>query len=214
MKLTKKTLGLVAISVVALLLLGSSVMGNARKPISAYGALTEGLLTAYGSSSHGPNYYSGREWVGYGKIESIGHATVEISAAWDWYGDWTTDHPGALVVINPVDHLDTKAETSHEGPFVCEATVTIIDDDGDQINSEITCGSVYELETFGYHESVNEWLISFKIISGTGRYSDAAGTGIYRMVWESGPGSVIPFTGVYVDPARFLLQEIFLTYTP
>jgi hypothetical protein len=212
---------LVAMVIMALIV-GGTAMAKGGKEKSSRGVLDEGLLMAYGSSSYGPNYYSGRIWEGYGQIEGIGKAVVRVSAAWDWgwqsfYGSgtnwlYTNDHHGALIVTQPVDHTDTKGETEQEGDFTCEATVNITDEEGDQIFGNIVGGSVYELEVWGGGQSNNEWLISFEIVGGTGKYSDASGTGVYRMTWESGPGNMgITFTdGGYVDPLRFHEQEIFL----
>ena len=86
---------------------------------------------------------------------------------------------------------------------------------GDQLVGQIVGGSVYELVIFGPSASINEWLISFQIDSGlsTGKFAGATGTGVYRMIWESGPGQDIVFDvddGGLVDPRRFIEQEIFL----
>ncbi len=164
--------------------------------------------------------YSGRIWEGYGEIEGIGKATVEVSACWDWgrgrpAGEsnqlHTGDHRGALVVTTSQDFIDNKLDTEGDGAYTADATVTITDKKGDQLFGSIVGGSVYELVIHSPGPgSDNEWVINFEITGGTGKFAGATGTGIYRMVWDSNKESGAYLDSGYGDPARFLEQEIFL----
>ncbi len=221
----KRAIILTVVLVLVLTLVSGTVFAAGGFKKAKTGILDEGLLIAYGSSSSGgnPNVYSGRIWEGYGNIESIGKATVRISASWDWgrgapAGEsnqiHTGDHKGGPIVTTSQNFIDTPArETPFDGPFT--ATVTITDKKGNVIVGNIVSGSVFELEVFGSLTSINEWLISFVVDSeaSTGQFSGATGTGVYRMIWESGdygaPDSKYQDEGL-IDPDRFLEQEIFL----
>jgi len=234
--MNKKNIVIITLIILSLTL-GATVFAAPKGPKHARGYLTNGEITYYASYWSGQTpgdpqsvkKYSGRIWTAEGIIESIGHATVEVSACWDWgrstpEGEtneiYTSDHQGALVVTTSQWFGDNKDWTTGSGPFECTATITITDGSGNEMWGDITGGSVYELVVFSPPDtnSINEWLIHFTVSGGTGDFENAKGTGIYRLVWDAhnGPGnpySDITPTGSYDDPARFLEQNIFLSYT-
>lgn len=209
----------------AILLSAAVVIAGPKFKKASRGVLENGELTAYASCWTGATEfcqpvkkYSGRMWTAEGEIEGIGTATVEVRASWDWGrslpagGIYTSDHRGALLVTTSQGFEDSNGDTITIGAWTADATVTVTDSDTDSIFGNIVGGSVYELFVHPSPDSgsINEWLISFDIVGGDGKFVGAGGTGVYRMVWDSSTDLYGGAPRDLTDPTRFLEQEIFL----
>jgi len=227
----KRFVTIAVIAMVAIAIVASSTViaasGGGNK--ATRGVLSDGDLLAYASCWTGATEfcqpvkkYSGRIWTGEGEIEGLGPVTVEVRACWDWGRSqpltppppyiYTADHRGALIVTTTQGFEDDNVDTPIDGTWTANATVTITTKKGDEINGNIVGGSVYELVVHQYPDSgsINEWLISFNIDGGTGKFSSASGTGLYRMVWDSSTDGYPANPRDLTDPNRFIEQEIFL----
>ena len=220
---TMRKLTIVAILALLVGLMTSAIIGTAVVMAGHGDEAAVGLLgnevTTEGSKGHlisagGDGRNAGLVASATGEIDGLDEGTVEVSTSWDWgppgqyrnpsTGEATVDsvelevHPCALV--NTTDHTFTDAQ-SLTGPFTTTATVTITDENGDEIFGKIVGGTNCELyDASNVYTGVNEGLTSFEITGGTGEFASASGTGLIRLLFD--------FT--IAPSGAFTLSEIFL----
>ncbi|MDA2921098.1 hypothetical protein MYX76_16675 [Desulfobacterota bacterium AH_259_B03_O07] len=207
---------LVILALVAVLMYVGSGMVLAGQGGMATSDLLGSEVTIHGSRGHlitsgGDGFNAGFVGSATGEIEGVGDVTVFVSTSWDWGDDSqvyrateTTCCPELEVhrcaLINHTGHKFTDAQ-SFTGEFTTTATVTITDENGDEIFGKIVGGTNCELyDASNAYTGVNEGLTSFEITGGTGEFASASGTGLIRSLFDN-----------FIAPSgAFTLSEIFL----